>query len=66
MVEAVAESERRFRLIANTAPSDLDVWHRQDVQLFQSVLAGTTGRRLEQELGNGGQQEYTRKICSRA
>jgi PAS domain S-box-containing protein len=51
---AVAESEKRFRLIANTAPvliwmSDPD----KSCSYFNQSWLEFTGRRLEQELGNG-------------
>ena len=52
--EAVAESERRFRLIANTAP--VLIWMSGTDKMcnyFNQSWLEFTGRRLEQELGNG-------------
>jgi len=52
--EAAAESERRFRLIANTAP--VLIWMSGSDRLcnyFNDPWLIFTGRRLEQELGNG-------------
>jgi PAS domain S-box-containing protein len=52
--EAAAESERRFRLIANTAP--VLIWMAGPDRLcnyFNEPWLVFTGRRLEQELGNG-------------
>lgn len=52
--EAAAESERRFRLIANTAP--VLIWMSGPDKLcnyFNEPWLIFTGRRLEQELGNG-------------
>jgi len=52
--EAAAESERRFRLIANTAP--VLIWMSGPDKLcnyFNQPWLIFTGRRLEQELGNG-------------
>jgi PAS domain S-box-containing protein len=52
--EAAAESEKRFRLIANTAP--VLIWMSGPDRLcnyFNHGWLEFTGRRLEQELGNG-------------
>jgi PAS domain S-box-containing protein len=52
--EAVAESEKRFRLVANTAP--VLIWMAGTDKLcnyFNQPWLQFTGRRLEQELGNG-------------
>ncbi|MGA8492705.1 MAG: PAS domain S-box protein [Terriglobales bacterium] len=52
--EAVAESERRFRLIANTAP--VLIWMSGPDKMcnyFNQSWLQFTGRSLEQELGNG-------------
>jgi PAS domain S-box-containing protein len=52
--EAVAESEKRFRLIANTAP--VLIWMSAPDKLcnyFNQSWLEFTGRSLEQELGNG-------------
>jgi len=52
--EAAAESEKRFRLIANTAP--VLIWMSGPDKLcnyFNQPWLEFTGRRFEQELGNG-------------
>jgi PAS domain S-box-containing protein len=52
--EAVAESEKRFRLVANTAP--VLIWMAGTDKLcnyFNQPWLQFTGRRLDQELGNG-------------
>ncbi len=52
--EAVRESERRFRLVANTAP--VLIWMSGPDKLctyFNQLWLDFTGRRLEAELGNG-------------
>jgi len=52
--EAASESEKRFRLIANTAP--VLIWMSGPDKLcnyFNEPWLLFTGRRLEQELGNG-------------
>ncbi len=52
--EAAAESEKRFRLIANTAP--VLIWMSGQDKLcnyFNQLWLEFTGRSLEQELGNG-------------
>ena len=52
--EAAAESEKRFRLIASTAP--VLIWMSGPDRLcnyFNQSWLEFTGRRLEQELGNG-------------
>ena len=52
--DAAAESEKRFRLIANTAP--VLIWMSGSDRLcnyFNQPWLEFTGRRLEQELGNG-------------
>jgi len=52
--EAASESEKRFRLIANTAP--VMIWMSGPDKLcnyFNEPWVAFTGRSLEQELGNG-------------
>ncbi len=52
--EAVAESEKRFRLIANTAP--VLIWMAgsdKTCNYFNESWLAFTGRSLEKELGNG-------------
>jgi PAS domain S-box-containing protein len=56
--EAVAESEKRFRLIANTAP--VLIWMSGPDKLcnyFNNPWLEFTGRSLKQELGNGWTKE---------
>jgi PAS domain S-box-containing protein len=56
--EAVAESEKRFRLIANTAP--VLIWTASPDKLrnyFNNPWLEFTGRGLKEELGNGWTQE---------
>ena len=53
-VEAIAESERRFRLVANTAP--VMIWMSAPDKLcnyFNKTWLEFTGRPLEAELGDG-------------
>lgn len=65
--EAASESEKRFRLIANTAP--VLIWMSGPDKLcnyFNEPWLLFTGRRLEQELGNGwteGVHEDDLKRC---